>query len=682
MKFIRNRNVDTSSDTTQKDHSILSGFQSIEKFDDQIDLDAELKEKEALGILLRGLRLVRYAKGLFAAKWVLSAALIIPGMFLGWFGKIVADHVILGIPLVVGEVNFPPHMMPLLRMMEGLERMEIMGLIVVITLVGLFVIGTRVGGTGAIQFSGRDTASNAENQISSGGSSASGIWGLVEFWVDVRLTQRVVNGLRRSLFVRLIRSRMSTVDDQRIGDRIFRVLYDTPMVYTCITELTFSPFFLLVNLGLAFYQLQWTYGHLAEFSHILLCAVMFPVTFFAAIPFSKHIRRVSQNQRAAGSATTNAMEEAMDNITAVQSLGGMEQEKQRFAKKSAHAYWRERLNLVVWVGIGVAIEIAQWPIGFYMAWLVTNLVIEGKMTVGDFFALFYMYMAIRGHFSNIGRLWVNLQDQAAAARRVFFFLDYEVDGDRHDGKPDLPSVRKKISLDNVSYKYPDGREALRNINLNLDMNQIVALVGPTGSGKTSLAYLIPGFLRPTEGEVRFDRQNIDEFNIESLRSQVSYVYQEHMLLSESIRSNLLLANPQATEEEMIDALTTAGCMEFIEELPDGIDHVLGKSGDNLSVGQQQRLSIARGLVRDTRVLILDEPTAALDPQTENELIRKLRNLSDDRIVIVIAHRLSTIRRADSIVFMDEGEIKDIGDHETLMQKEDGPYRRFVALQGG
>ncbi len=123
-------------------------------------------------------------------------------------------------------------------------------------------------------------------------------------------------------------------------------------------------------------------------------------------------------------------------------------------------------------------------------------------------------------------------------------------------------------------------------------------------------------------------------------------------------------------------------MEFVEELPDGIDHVLGKAGDTLSVGQQQRLSIARGLVRNTRILILDEPTAALDPQTENNLVQTLRKLSESRTVLVIAHRLSTIRRADSIVFLDKGQVMDVGDHETLMQKEDGPYRRFVALQGG
>jgi len=163
---------------------------------------------------------------------------------------------------------------------------------------------------------------------------------------------------------------------------------------------------------------------------------------------------------------------------------------------------------------------------------------------------------------------------------------------------------------------------------------------------------------------------------------VTYVFQEHLLLPESIRENLKLANPDASEERMMAALETAGCMDFIDELPDGIDTVLGRSGDTLSVGQQQRLSIARGLLRDSSILILDEPTAALDPQTENQLVASLHRAAEDRLVVVIAHRLSTIRNADRIVFLDEGRVRDIGNHEEHMADPTSAYREFVELQGG
>ena len=153
-------------------------------------------------------------------------------------------------------------------------------------------------------------------------------------------------------------------------------------------------------------------------------------------------------------------------------------------------------------------------------------------------------------------------------------------------------------------------------------------------------------------------------------------------MSESIRANLLLVNPRASEADMRAALTTAGAIDFVDALPDGIDTVLGRSGDTLSVGQKQRLCIARGLIRDTSVLILDEPTAALDPETENALVRALRTAAKDRLVIVIAHRLSTIHQADRIVFMEKGEIKDVGSHDELMAEANGRYRHFVELQGG
>ena len=212
--------------------------------------------------------------------------------------------------------------------------------------------------------------------------------------------------------------------------------------------------------------------------------------------------------------------------------------------------------------------------------------------------------------------------------------------------------------------------------------EVVAFVGPTGAGKTSLAYMIPAFLRATEGEVLIDGIKVEDYALDSLRREVTYVFQEHLLLSESIRDNIRFGKPDATEQDIMAALDAAGCTEFVDKLPEGIDTVLGRSGDTLSVGQQQRLSIARGLVRDSRILILDEPTAALDPQTENALVRALHSASADRLVIIIAHRLSTIRRANRIVFLEDGEVKDVGSHDALMEDPASPYRRFVELQGG
>ena len=679
QKIVRSRKVDSTTDTTQQDHSLISGFKAGAQFDDQLDLHHEMTHWESIRMILRGAAYVKAVWGLFIAKWMMGVVMIVPGLFLPWFGKIITDHIILGVPLVAEEAAFPPHMVWLLGIFEPLERIEMLILITVIWLAGMLFIGTTIGGTGAGTFGGRDNASGAENAISGGGSEAGGIYGIVEWWIDVRLTQRFVNSLRRDLFSRLVRSPMTTIDDHRTGDSIYRTLYDTPMVYTCLTEITYSPFWTLWSLVIVFYSLWWTYANVS-IQLVGLVALMMPITIITTLAPSKWIRRVTQNHRAAASATTNTLEETMNNIGAVQSLGAMKQEKEKFAKRSGHAFWRARLQALPWTGVEMIIEVAGWPIQFYLMWLISNMVFDGILTVGDYGAMFIMYMYLRGIFIGMGRMWLNLQDQAAAARRVFVFMDRITDDEMHDDRNQMPEISRNVRFENVEFTYPNGHEALKNIDLEMKMNQVVAFVGPTGSGKTSLAYLIPSFLKASKGRVLIDNHDVMNVNLKSLREQCSYIFQEHLLLAESIRSNLLFANPKASEEELFSALETARCMDFVNELPDGIDTVLGQAGDTLSVGQQQRLCIARGLVRNSKILILDEPTAALDPFTENALVNSLREASKDRLVIVIAHRLSTIRQADQIVFLDEGEVKDMGDHETLMSRTDGPYREFVNLQ--
>ncbi|MYD80020.1 MAG: ABC transporter ATP-binding protein [Gammaproteobacteria bacterium] len=679
QKIVRARKVNKTTDTTQQDHSLISGFQAGAKFDDQLDLDHEMTQREAIMMILRGATYVKAVWGLFLTKWMMGVVMIVPGLFYPWFGKIITDHIILGVPLVVGEAAFPPHMDWLLRILEPMERIEMLIFITICWLIGMFFIGTTIGGTGAGTYGGRDNASNAENAISGGGSGAGGLYGIAEWWIDVRLTQRFVNSLRRDLYYRLVRAPMTTIDDHRTGDSLYRTLYDTPMVYTCLTEITYSPFWTLWSLGIVFYSLWWTYADVS-IQLVGLVALMMPITIITTLAPSKWIRRVTQNHRAAAAATTNTLEETMNNIGAVQSLGAMKQEKEKFAQRSGHAFWRARLQAIPWTGVEMIIEAAGWPIGFYLSWLVSNMVIDGILTVGDFGAMFGMYMLLRGRFIGIGRMWLNLQDQAAAARRVFVFMDRITDDEMHNDQNKLPQITRSVRLENVDFTYPNGHEALKNIDLEMRMNQVVAFVGPTGSGKTSLAYLIPSFIKPTNGRVLIDNHDVMKVDLKSLRDQIAYIFQEHFLLSESIRSNLLFANPNASEEELIKALETARCMEFIEDLSDGLDTILGQSGDTLSVGQQQRLCIARGLVRDSKILILDEPTAALDPFTENALVSSLREAAKNKLVIVIAHRMSTIRQADQIVFIDEGVVKEVGDHETLMNRTDGPYREFVNLQ--
>jgi ABC-type multidrug transport system fused ATPase/permease subunit len=666
--------------TAKKKSSIIGEVLGRNQFDDRVDKQTDIKTVDALRIIGRCVKMLASVKGLFCAKFLLQLGLIFPGLLLPWMAKIVIDNAVLQRPIGGTEVVYPPFMNPILGMIEGKDPIGIMLTLTTVYFVMLMTIGSRTGGTGASLLQGREASSQSEDALSYGSSSGGGLWGVAEFMIDVRMTQTIANNLRSRLFDRLTRLPMSALDDQRIGDSVYRVLHDAPEAPALAYLLTLGPFFAALGAFINLYILQYSFGEVSpELVWIAWAAV--PMAFLTTFPFSGALRRTNQNKRAAGSATTNAMEESMSNVAAVQSLGAGKQEHKRFAERSEESFLRERYTTAVLIAI-VGLSGAVFAVaGIYVSILISNRVIEGVMSPGDFAVLLGVYGGIAGSFGYFGLLWIRLQDRVAAVRRVFFFLDFESEQDRMGGKK-LDRISNGVQFKDVSFSYPDGHPALSNIDLDLHVGELVALVGPTGAGKTSLAYLIPSMLTPTSGQVLVDGHDIMDLDITSLRQQVTYVFQEHILLSESIRENLLFANPQASEAAIMEALTTAGCMEFIDELDDGIDTVLGRSGDTLSVGQQQRLSIARGLVRNSRILILDEPTAALDPATENQLVASLQAAAADRLVIVIAHRLSTIRTADRIVFLEEGRIKDVGSHDDLMSDSDSAYREFVELQGG
>ena len=663
---------------TNEPTSVLKEVLGKNQFDDRVDTQPDIRTTEALRLIGRCTKLLAEAKWLFSLKFLLQLGLVFPALLLPWMAKILIDNVILQRPFGETSVAYPPFMNPILSLIDGLDPMGIMLVLTIIYAIMLFTIGSRMGGTGAGLLQGQDAATQAENTVSAGYSAGGGIWGIAEFMVHVRLTQSIANRVRTRLFHRLTLLPMTVLDDQRIGDSVFRVLYDVPEVPDLAYRVTLTPFFMGLGALISLYILQYSYGAVApELIWIAWFAV--PAAFVTTFPFSGALRRTNQNKRAAGSAATNAMEESITQVGAVQSLGASTQVSNRFASFSNQTFLRERYAIAVIIFVASIAGGVFAAAAIYVTILVSDQIIENTMTPGDFAVLLGIYYQISGAAGYYGAIWIKLQETLAAVRRVFFFLDYRSEENRSEGKQ-LDNIQESVVLEDVSFDYPDGKRALDRINVELPINKLVAIVGPTGAGKTTLAYLIPSLLTPTSGRILIDGIDIRELNVDSLRRHVTYVFQEHVLLSDTVRENLLLANPDATESKLHEALETAGCNEFLEKLPDGIDTVLGRSGDTLSVGQQQRLSIARGLVRDAKILILDEPTAALDPQTEQRLVSALENAAKDRLVIVIAHRLSTIRHADQIIFLEDGRIVESGTEAELMARPDGPYRTFVELQ--
>jgi ATP-binding cassette subfamily B protein len=258
-------------------------------------------------------------------------------------------------------------------------------------------------------------------------------------------------------------------------------------------------------------------------------------------------------------------------------------------------------------------------------------------------------------------------------------MDLPTEEDGPDAEP-LPPIRQGVVMDGVGFRYADGTEALRNVDFEAKLGQMVALVGATGAGKTTLASMIPRFCAPTRGRVLIDGVDLAGVSMDSLRSQISFVFQETTLFEGSVLQNIRVGRPEASETEVRQAARMAGADEFIMRLPQGYATPLGVAGGKLSVGQKQRLAIARAVVRNAPILIFDEPTSALDPETEQQLVRTLREVGRSRLVIVIAHRLSTIRAANQICLLSDGEIVERGTHDELMSRPEGAYREFVELQ--
>ena len=370
----------------------------------------------------------------------------------------------------------------------------------------------------------------------------------------------------------------------------------------------------------------------------------------------------------------------MSNVLAVQSLGGNEREGERFRKASEESFrrfrWEWFLVLTYRQAFSLALLLSQVVFFIVMA----GRVIDGTFTAGDYFVLTYYFFVLSATFGAWGFMYTEWQRDIAGMRRVFFLMDLPAEKAR-DGV-ELDRIKRGVEMKGAGLVYPDGRRALRNVDLEARIGEIVAFVGPTGAGKTSLAYMVPAFVQATEGAASVDGVDLKDVSVESLRDQVSYVFQETQLFSDSILENIRYGNPAATEAQVERAARVAGAHDFIAALPDGYRTNLGTVTSKLSVGQKQRIAIARGLVRDARVLILDEPTSALDPETEAYLVNALHEAAKDRLVIVIAHRLSTIAHADRIYFLEEGEVRESGSHEQLMAVPDGRYREYVSLQAG
>ena len=485
----------------------------------------------------------------------------------------------------------------------------------------------------------------------------------------------VIADVREELFLQLMRLPAGYHDANTSGRLMSRVINDVNLMASAVAgvlkDLFQQGLTFVVMMGIIFYQ-NWK---LAAVSLVVV-----PMSFYTVTQMGRRLRKLATRGQERIGDMASALQEALTGIRVVKTFGREEAEGARF-QHSNRAYLRATMK-----GVQVSSLVSSHMevigvLGVAMIiWYGGYLVIDGEMTPGAFFsflaAMFMAYTPIR----RLAGANNTIQQALSAAERVFGVLDLENEQDRDRGLRELSPITRSLEFRGVTFQY-DGTEqpALRDINLSMSAGEVVALVGSSGSGKTTLANLVPRFYEPTRGMILLDGQNTREGTLKSLRRQIGIVSQDTVLFDETVRNNIAYGKLDAAEHELVEAAQAAYAHDFIQRLPDGYDTVIGENGVKLSGGERQRLAIARAILRDPPILILDEATSSLDSESERIVQLALSNLMRNRTTLVIAHRLSTVQNADRIIVLDRGRIVETGSHEELL-RNGGRYQRLHAIQ--
>jgi len=492
--------------------------------------------------------------------------------------------------------------------------------------------------------------------------------------VNNRLEQNVIFDMRREVYARLQRLPVGWFDQRASGDLMTRVIEDVNSVERLlidgVEQGTVAVLSILGALGFMFYFSP---------SLAMIALVPAPLLVAGAWWYTTTAHRRYRQQREAASAMNALLMDNLQGIRQVKAFSRQEHEDARFATRAGELREGSLVVMRAWAWYGPAMHfVGALGVGLVL-WFGGAQVMNGRLEVGQLMA-FILYAGLF-FYEPVGRLHgLNqmLQAARAAAARVFDILDAPTErSDRHQTLP--PPVRGEVRYETVGFAYEGGQQVLRSISLHAQPGEMIALVGPTGAGKSTLVGLLPAFYEWTDGRITIDGHDTRSVTLASLREHISVVSQEPFLFNGSIRENILYGRLTATEPELIAAAQAANCHEFISRLPAGYDSHVGERGIKLSVGEKQRVSIARALLKNAPILILDEATASVDTATERLIQEALERLMAGRTSFVIAHRLSTIRSAHQILVLRHGEVVERGTHEELLAR-DGLYAKLARIQ--
>ncbi len=495
-----------------------------------------------------------------------------------------------------------------------------------------------------------------------------------EKYLTTSVAQWVSHDLRRTLYHHIQRLSLSYHDHKRTGDLITRVTADIDSIQSFISQallgLIVQVLTLFGMIAVMFY-LDWRFT--------VLALSVTPALFIVVYGFTRQIKEASRAVRKKEGEIASVAQEVLSSMRLVKAFSREDYEQERFEQQSLATVETALQARALKAKLAPAVEVIVAIGTALVLWYGVKLVLNGEITTGSLL-VFLLYLGkMYKPMRELSKMTDTISKTAVGYERVREVIETEREVRNLPGARPAPAFKGKIEFSHVDFGYSSDLLALKDVNLQIERGQVAALVGPTGAGKTTIASLVARFYDPVKGQVKIDGNDIRRYKLKSLRSQISFVLQENLLFRAPVWQNIAYGRPEASRKEIIEAAKLANAEEFIARLPEGYDTMVGERGVTLSGGQRQRIAIARAIIRNAPILILDEPTTGLDAASEELVFEALSRLMEGKTSIVIAHRLATVRRADIIFVLDKGMIVEQGTHEELLRRS-GLYAELYEIQ--